>query len=250
MNVDFHIHSTNSDGSDTPEEIFKRAKNKNIKFISITDHDTLNGIEENKVLAKKYNINYIPGLEVSAYDYPNNRKCHIVGLYVEKGYDVLDNMIERTSFLRHQISVKQITKLSELGYDINLKELINNRKSKVIFKQHIMKSLINKGYANNIYGEFYKKMFKNNGPLDMKIQYPDHIKAIKAIKKSGGLPILAHPSVYENLIDIENMINSGLAGIEWDYPSVNKETKETIASICEKHKLILSSGSDYHGSLS
>ncbi|HBH11982.1 MAG TPA: phosphatase [Clostridiales bacterium] len=249
MNVDFHIHSTNSDGSDIPEEIFKRARDKNIKFISITDHDTLHGIEENKILAKRYNIKYIPGLELSAFDYQNNRKCHIVGLYVEKGHDVLDNIIEKTSFLRHQTSVKQIIKLSELGYDINLKELIEKRKSKVIFKQHIMKSLIEKGYANNIYGDFYQKMFKNNGPLDMKIQYPDHIEAIKAIKKSGGLPILAHPSQYENLIDIKNMVNSGLAGIEWDYPSVSSEYKKIIASVGEKYKLLLSSGSDYHGSL-
>jgi len=250
MNVDFHIHSTNSDGSDTPEEIFKRAKEKNIKFISITDHDTLDGIKENKILAKKYNINYIPGLEVSAYDYPNNRKCHIVGLYVEKGCDFLDNMIEKTSFLRHQTSVKQIMKLSELGYDIDFKEIIEERKSKVIFKQHIMKSLIKKGYAHNIYGEFYKKMFKNNGPLDIKIQYPSHIEAIKAVKKSGGLPILAHPTQYENLINIKNMVNSGLAGIEWDYPSVSEEEKKIIASVGEKYKLLLSSGSDYHGSLS
>jgi predicted metal-dependent phosphoesterase TrpH len=249
MNVDFHIHSTNSDGSDTPEELFIRGKKLGLKHISITDHDTIIGIEENKILASKYNINYTPGIEISAYDYKNSRKCHIVGLNVNSKSKKLNSLIDKTSKLRHNTSILQIKKLIELGYNISLEKILEERKNKVVFKQHIMKALIEKNYAKKIYGDFYYKMFKNKGPLDIKIPYPDHNLAIKILKESGSIPILAHPTQYDNLVDIDNMVSDGLAGIEWNYPSVTEQGKKEILDAAEKYNLILSTGSDYHGDL-
>src|SRR6056297_3516751 len=103
MNLDLHMHSTNSDGTKTPEELFQRAKGKKLDIISITDHDTLEGIDENIDLSKKYGINYIPGIELSAQDYKRDRKCHLVGLNVKKGYKPLDDIVDYIQEQRHNI---------------------------------------------------------------------------------------------------------------------------------------------------
>lgn len=248
MKADLHVHTNHTDGSDNPEEVFKKAKEMNVTTIAITDHDTLYGMDIHYKLAEKYSIEYIPGIEISAYDYKNNKKCHIVGLYVKEGYKPLDEMIEKITKARHENSFKQIEKLIELGYNIKFDDFKNKTGIHGIYKQHIMDVLIRKGYAKEIYGEFYEKMFKNNGPLQMTIPYPSHTEAVKILSEPGGIPILAHPTLYDNLDSLEELVDNGLKGIEVSYPYVTTENAKIIRKLALKYNLFLSGGSDYHGS--
>jgi len=247
LKADLHVHTSYTDCSDTPEEVFRMAKNNGVTLISITDHDTMYGVEEHRVLAEKYGVQYIPGIEISAYDYKRNKSCHIIGLYVQSGFRALDDMIASTTKQRHSNGVKQVEKLIALGYDISLEDFKETRGIHGFYKQHIMEVLIKKGYASNIYGEFYCKMFKNSGPLEMRIAYPSHIDATRALRESGAIPILAHPTVYDNLDALKELVSSGLMGIEASYPSVTTKQSERIKELAMEHSLFLSAGSDYHG---
>jgi predicted metal-dependent phosphoesterase TrpH len=223
------------------------AKAKDVDVISITDHDTLYGIDANKALAAKYDISYIPGIEISAYDYKNSRPCHLVGLNVKSGYKPLEDMIESTTKQRHENSNSQIKKLIDLGYDISFDDFSEKRGAHGIYKQHIMHVLLEKGIVNNLFSNFYKTMFKNGGPLEMHIEYPSHVEAVRVLAESGASAILAHPTLYDNTEEIPLLKDNGLMGIEASYPSLKDEDKKALLDIGEKYDLFLSAGSDYHG---
>ncbi|MBN2222893.1 MAG: PHP domain-containing protein, partial [Vallitaleaceae bacterium] len=93
MKADLHLHTHYSDGSDTPREIFRLARKNEVRLISITDHDTLEGRDEFRKLSNEFHVDYIPGVEVSAYDYERNRPCHIIGLNVQSGCKEFEQMI-------------------------------------------------------------------------------------------------------------------------------------------------------------
>lgn len=247
MKADLHLHTNNSDCSESPETVFKMAKKSKMDIISITDHDTVFGIEENKKLAEKYGIIYIPGVEISAYDKIRNKKCHIVGLLAHNRHKELNELLSYITHERHRISREQVKILIKLGYDISEEDFKTRRGAHGYFKQHIMTVLIERGYADSLYGDFFKKMFKNKGPLDISIDYPSAELAVKLLRDAGCIPILAHPNLYGNLPYLDDLISAGLLGIEVNYSSASPEEKIKLNKIAEEKGLYKSAGSDFHG---
>lgn len=247
IKADLHVHTNHTDCSDSPLEVFEKAKANGVTTIAITDHDTLYGVNIFTKLAKQFEIDYIPGIEISAYDYTRNTPCHIVGLNVRSGYKPLEDMIIEITKERHFNSNEQVKKLIALGYDISFADFEHKKGIHGIYKQHIMDVLIEKGYADEMYGDFYKTMFKNNGPLEMNINYPSHIKATRILAESGAIPILAHPTLYGNLVSVEELVENGLKGIEISYPAATQKDVQLIKQLAKNYWLYLSGGSDYHG---
>jgi hypothetical protein len=247
MKADFHVHTSNSDCSLSPEAVFTLARDRGITHMAITDHDTVYGIESHDRLAKSLGIHYVPGIEISAYDYERETPCHIVGLYVHDQDEALNRMIEKTTAQRHENSRRQIQRLIALGYDLSFEDFKEKKGIHGIYKQHIMDVLIQKGHAREYYGDFYQKMFKNKGPLDLAIEYPSHIEAVRVLRAMGAIPILAHPTLYGNLDSVPELVAAGLMGIEASYPSLEEKDLPRIQSLAGAHGLVLSGGSDFHG---
>ncbi|OPL08858.1 MAG: hypothetical protein AVO33_08035 [delta proteobacterium ML8_F1] len=247
MKGDFHIHTSNSDCSMSPGEVFALARARGITHLSITDHDTVYGIKAHQKLAGTFDLHYIPGIEISAYDYDRQIPCHIVGLYVHDRDEALNAMIRKTTEQRHENSIRQIQRLIALGYDISFSDFENKRGIHGIYKQHIMDVLIEKGYATEFYGDFYQKMFKNKGPLDLAIEYPSHTEAVRVLKAMGAIPILAHPTLYGNLESVPELVEAGLLAVETCYPSLQEEDRPTVMELVQTYGLASSGGSDFHG---
>lgn len=247
MKADLHMHSTRSDGSDTPEELFQMASESGIEAIAITDHDTLAGIEENMLLSQKWGVHYIPAVEVSAYDPVSQKKCHIVGLFVEPGHVEFDRMIEKTTTERHEIAHKQVQMLSKLGFDIHDADFRAKRGAHGYYKQHIMQVLIEKGYTDELFGDFYRRYFKDDGPLNISVDYPDAKDAVRLLAEMGALPVLAHPLQYGNMKYLVTLIEAGLKGIEVCYPSCSAAEHQQLKQVAKDHRLFASGGSDHHG---
>lgn len=248
MKADLHVHTSNTDCSHSPETVFRMAKAIGITTIAITDHDTLYGIDENKRIAGEVGTGYIPGMEISAYDYENDVPCHIVGLNVRSGYKPLENMIAAVTENRHKHSEIQIQKLNEMGFYLSPEDFINKTGAHGIYKQHIMHALLEKGYVKQMFGSFYSSMFKKGGPLYLKIDYPKHTDAVRVLAESGAFPILAHPTQYNNTGQVEKLIECGLRGMEVSYPSASVKQTTELIDICDKYGLFKSAGSDFHGS--
>ena len=249
IKADLHIHTDISDGSLSTEEVIKNAKEKNLTHIAITNHDTVKGLKEAVELGKKYNIVVIPGVEISAYDYKRNRKVHLLGYGIDLDGKHITNLCERLLKDRNEMTLKQVQIIKSLGYDITEEEVkVYAKNSAVSYKQHIMQVLIDKGYIKEIYAPLYKELFKNNGPCEMEIKYIDVFEAIDAIIKDNGLPVIAHPGQMNSYELVKELVDKGLFGIEKYHVPHSLEDYERVDELSKLYNLIVTGGSDFHGS--
>lgn len=246
--IDLHIHTNFSDGTYTPKEIILLAKEKGLKAISITDHDTLNGIEEAKYYGKIHNIEVINGIEFSASFM--EKEIHILGYFFDtKNKNLLQKLklLEKTRFERN---LKLTKKLNDLNLNIDFEYVKSFAKHNLITRAHFAKALVNKGYAKNIKEAFHKYLsFNKEGYV--KRNLIDSKEAIKIIFEAGGICSLAHPFVYFSENEIQNNIkilkNMGISCIECYYSSHSKKQTNYLINISKKFDLGITCGSDFHG---
>lgn len=247
MKADLHVHSCYSDGTFLPNELLAIAIKNKISDIAVVDHDTFAGTDDLREIFAQSPVNYIEGIEISAYDFKRNRKVHILGYgiqfpeYVEK---LCQPLLER----RTANTLKQVKKIQSAGYEIELEEVTKKaQNSTAVYKQHVMDVLIEKGYETAIYGPLYHQLFKNNGVAEMDIEYIDVYKAIEAVKLGGGLAVVAHPGQLDSYDLIEELVSFGLDGIEKYHPDHNLKDQRRVQQLLEKYHLKCFGGSDFHG---
>ncbi len=242
IKADMHIHSTVSDGSFTIPELISRAEENGLDAIAITDHDTLSHMNQ---LPEHCAIKVTAGIEISAFDYEKNFRVHLLG-YNIKDTGRIEKTVRPTLEARHENSLKQIAILNQHGYDIDINEL-RKADDKYIYKQHIMENLVRRGKAAEMFGDFYYSTFKNGGICAFDIRYISPLKALKAIKDSGGLAVLAHSGQQQNFSLIPELAKNGLDGLELNHHSHSPKDREIIRQYAENYSLFLTGGSDFHG---
>ena len=247
--IDLHTHSVFSDGTFTPSEIVSYAKKLNLSAIALTDHDTTEGIDEFFSAGIKYNIETIAGIELSA-SYLDN-EVHIVGLLIDKNSEDLKDLISYVLEKREERNIEMTKKLSNLGFKISYDEILENSKGSVITRAHYANILLKKGFALSR-NEVFDKYLSPGKPGFVEKTLPNAKDCINAIKKSGGVSILAHPTLYKmNRQELEkmceNLISYGLDGIETLYSSYSFSQEKEIKNLAVKYDLKFSGGSDFHG---
>ena len=241
--IDLHVHSCHSDGELSPNELIELALKKNIGTIAITDHDTILGL---KNVNYNENINLIKGIELSAkYD---NGSMHILGYNIDinnfelnKKLDALkDDNIDYVLFI-----IDQIKKDYNIIFDNNdINTLIGANHS--IGRPDIAKLCIKYGYVKSVPEAFDKYLVEAN---KKGLTYEE---CINLIINSGGIPVLAHPKTLKLneknlLIQIKELIRCGLQGIEVYHSTHSFDERNLYLKIAEKHDLLISGGTDFHG---
>lgn len=248
MKADFHIHTDISDGYNNIKEIIKMARENGLTHIAITNHDTIDGLEEAINLGKQEGIKVIPGIEISAFNFAKNKKVHVLGFNFELEGKNIKKLCDPILEKRNANSILQMNKLVSNNYEISIKNILHRAKnSEVIYKQHIMAELMDKGYTNAIYSDLYKKLFKNGGICDKDIAYADAVEAVKAIKADGGIAILAHPGQLDSFDIIDKLVEVGLDGLELNHEDHSSEDINRIKGYRDKYDFIFTGGSDFHG---
>lgn len=247
--IDLHTHSIASDGSMSPAELVRHAKEKGLTAIALTDHDTVDGVKEALDEGNRIGIEVIPGIEIST-DY--KPEMHILGLFL--------NINEYTSIRKELGVIKQgredrnkkiINKLNELGVDITLEEVKNVAVGDITGRPHIARVLISKGYVKSM-DEAFDKYLSKEGLAYFKRFELQPIDGIKAIKNAGGIPVIAHPVLLKKSYDnmdklLKELKGYGLAGIEAIYSENSKEDTGNLLRLAIKHQLLVTGGSDFHG---
>ncbi len=248
--IDLHTHSTASDGTFTPSELMVAAKEAGLMAIALTDHDTISGIDEARSAAQELNLEFIPGVEFSAVY--NNLEIHIVGLYINDKSPDFIAAVDHFNAIRNVRNDKMLSKLRETGFDITI-EKIRETDTGVITRANIAKYLVRTGACSSI-SEVFDKYLSPGMPCYSPKTGVSPQEVIEVILKSGGVPILAHPLLY-NLKDHELrtciglLKKYGLIGIETRY-STHSETDDIyVDSLAKSFNLIPSGGSDFHGSV-
>ena len=221
------------------------AEKRNLDYVSLTDHDTLTGINEAILEAKKININFIPGIELST-EY-NGESIHVLGFFNKEDYKnpklnkFLDDLKEKRITRAYKI-VENLKNLHNIELDIN-KVLANGKDT--IARPHIAKAIIDAGY-NYDHEYIFKNFIGNDCPAYIPSTKLSTQDGIKLLKEFNALVFLAHPILVKKT-SLKELINLGFDGIEAIYYR-NSETDTTnLINLAKEHNLYISCGSDCHG---
>lgn len=247
LKVDFHVHTTSSDGVLSPSEVVNRAYNNNVKYLAITDHDTLTSLNEAIEESLKYDITLIPGIELSTQY--NDESVHLLGYFKDNNFKNEDLIRELDNIKNHRIlrAQKMIAKLKEeFNIEINFEKILKDSKD-TIARPHIAREIINSGYPythEEIFTKFIGKGCKAYVPT-LKLSTND---GVKLLKKYNAHVFLAHPKLINNS-NINEFLEMGLDGIEAIYYQNTNEENEFFIKLALENNLLISCGSDFHGNL-
>lgn len=248
MTGDLHCHTTLSDGSLGIEETIVQAKRMGLDFLAITDHDTLSSSSRAKILGERYGVQVIPAVELSAWDKKRNNKVHIL-CYAPQKPDRLEGLCMKSCQIRTECAKEMIKKVMD-RYPIPSDAVQKYTKgSKSIYKQHIMRALVNYGYATELYGSVNDKLFAApNGECLVTREYPDVNFVIDLIHSSRGVAVMAHPYMYNNVELLHELIEAGkMDGIECYHFSATEQKQKELVKLADDNGLIVTGGSDFHG---
>jgi len=248
MISDLHIHSSFSDGSFKPLEIAKMAFEKNIAAISITDHDTVTGLKEAETAAKGYNLFYIKGIELSAYDI---FEIHFLGYNFNQDHPLFKETLDELKNYREYRNKKTLENLKNMcGIELLESDIIKTD-GECWGSMHIARALVKKGLAKSVQGAFNKYVGRHC-PAYVRESRITPKQAIGMIVQSGGKAVLAHPSkipfnkeFFEK--KLAEFADLGLSGIETYYPSHTLSEINYFHLLAKKYNLFETAGSDFHG---
>lgn len=244
QNIDLHIHTIYSDGTCSPEEVVYRAEELNLAAISITDHDSVAGLEGAIGMSKKMQVEIVPGVELSAD--MGEDEIHLLAYYLDwKNRNFLSKLKEFQA-ARVKRNQKLMRRLEELSMEINHRELKGLATKGVISRLHIARLMVKKGYVSSI-GAAFEKWLNPGKPAHVKKMDVSPFEIIRLIQQIGGIPVFAHPYLSARDDLIPDLVEAGLKGIEVYHSAHNSQVREHYKEIAQKYHLLITGGSDCHG---
>lgn len=249
MTVDLHLHSTASDGTDSPAELVRRAAWLGVTAIALTDHDTLAGITEAKRAAAELPIDLIPGTELSV-DWPTG-KMHLLVYFLESSAGPLQDRLAWLREGRNRRNAAIVDRLEQLGYDISLAEADAEAAGPAVGRPHIADALVRKGYFD-ARSEAFPDLLADGGAAYVERRRLSAEEAITLARDSGAVPVIAHPYTIglnrdEYGVAFRELTALGLGGIEAYYPEHSPALRDHLAHLAEGLGIVATGGSDYHG---
>ena len=242
---DLHIHSLFSDSDASIESIFAQAAEKKLAAISITDHDTIDGLTQAKEHSKKYGVESIEGIELSVQH--QGVELHILGFFIDSTNQDLKAEVEDIKQLRRDRLNWMAQRLKLLGLPVDIDELFKTISDATPTRLHLAMYLQNKKIVSSVREAFNKYLSPGRPAYRCRFKYS--VKdAVELIKRYGGLSFLAHPHMISEQSWIEEFIDQGVDGLEIIYPSMSKQKQSFYLDMAKTKGLLKSGGSDYHGS--
>lgn len=248
MQCDLHVHSTYSDGTKTPSELVEIALELGLKAIALTDHNTIDGLEEFMECASNKNIDAIPGVEIST-EY-NGIELHTVGLFISRfHFNSVREYLAGISKRKEESNIKLIAELAKLGYEIDYEKLRAEHTGS-INRAVIAAEMMRKGYINSIKEAFDTILSEKNG-VYVPPKRIDSLDAIEFLDYIHAVPVLAHPLISMSKEELEEFLPQaklrGLVAMETIYSEYSEEETLLAKELVSKYGLCESGGSDYHG---
>ncbi len=244
MQADLHVHSTASDGTLAPSRLVELAAAAGLDVLSITDHDTVEGVGPAIEAGERHGVTVVPGVELSSW--LDGTDCHILGYFIDHTSSALT---ERLLELRHdrlERAVQMVESLSEAGYDIGLDDVLQLASGGSVGRAHIARALVESGAVTSV-SDAFDRLIGRKGPFYVRKRLSTPADAVRLIKDAGGVAVCAHPAVggVERLLP--DLIREGLGGIEAFHPEHAEEDRDRLASLARERGLLVTGGTDFHG---
>jgi predicted metal-dependent phosphoesterase TrpH len=249
--IDLHTHSTCSDGTLSPAQLVRAAREAGITHLALTDHDTVAGLAEAREEAGRQGVVFIGGLEISAEYQPGT--MHILGY----GFDESSpSLLEKLAFVqqaRRDRNPKIVSILNRLGLSVTMEQVADEAGGEVVGRPHFAAVLLRKGHVQSTQEAFDRFLAKGQPAYMDKVRLSPE-DSIAAIRAAGGVAVLAHPLQLKAPNDealeavVSGLAKLGLQGMECHYRNHTETDTAKFLGLARKYKLIPTGGSDFHGS--
>jgi len=242
--ADLHIHTTSSDGASSPEEVVKIAAQAKLQAISITDHDTMEGIGLAKMAAALHSIDILEGVELSTEQ--DGMEIHILAYCVDPQNAGLQEHLNVFRAARLNRARKIVTKLQHMGIDISYDQVLKIAGSGSVGRPHIAQALQANGRISSITEAFERYIGVGKPAYEPRLKYRP-VDMVKLVRELGGVPVLAHPGISCGEDFIMTLIDAGLQGLEVYHPKQTRDMENYYLGLCRHYSLVGTGGSDFHG---
>ena len=252
--VDLHLHTTYSDGTLTPSELVRLCASNGLKVISVSDHDSTEGLAEAREAAKEFpELELIPGVELST-DVPE-AEVHLLGYFVDEGDTEFQGTLQRFREGRVERGRVMVERLREMGLSITWERVQEIAGVASIGRPHIAQALVEAGYVKYSKDAFDQYIGRNGDAYVERIRVTP-VEAVGILVANGALPVMAHPTYYDQrsqegddrglrtiLVELKD---AGLIGMEVHYKDYSPEQVDRLSRLADEFGLIPCGGTDYH----
>jgi len=242
--ADLHTHSFCSDGMRTPTQAVEEAHEAGLQALSLTDHDTVEGIPEAMEAGERLGVEIVPGSELSAH--VREREVHLLAYCMDWTNLELNSGLNQVHESRHQRGVAIVERLNDLGLEINLDEILDYAQGSPLGRPHIAAIMVKNGLVPNK-DEAFNRYLGDRAAAFQPKPYISAEEVIARVHRAGGIVVLAHPGHSLPEAIIQQLIGFGLDGIEVFHPAHQPPQIDFYTQLAARHNLLTSGGSDSHG---
>lgn len=242
--VDLHTHTFFSDGLLSPDALMERAHEAGLSAVAVTDHDTIDGLPDARIAAEHRDLEFIPGIEVSAIE--SSREVHILGYYFDVENDRLKNYSSEVFATRRNRVRRIVERLGELSIKLDYDAIVRDSGPGTIGRPHVAQALVDGNHVSST-REAFKLYLRNGGPAFVASNKISAVEAIEMIADAGGIAVLAHPGHWVSDSTVMKLIRHGLHGVEVVHPSHDASLVKYYRELANEFVLLQTGGSDYHG---
>ncbi|MFB6265071.1 MAG: PHP domain-containing protein [Bradymonadaceae bacterium] len=244
IRAEIHTHSTASDGEFEPAEVARMCAEAGVEVWALTDHDNCQGIADAKRAADELGLDFIPGIELSAYE---DKSVHVLGYGVDPESEAMTSLGDRMIEAREERMGEIAAKLRDLGVEVHIDQVRDRAGEQgALARPHMARTLRDLGHVETVQ-EAFDRYIEDGGPAYVPVTWPSIPEAIRLIRKAGGVPVLAHPGRYDLDDRIPEWVEAGIEGIEIAHPSHDQTDERHYRAVAEEHGLFTTRSSDFHG---
>lgn len=248
--VDLHVHSTASDGTETPSALIAEAEEKGLAALALCDHETVSGLEEFEAAARGKNVRAVPGIEIATRLF--QKEVHLLGLFIDRSAEALREPLAKLRRLRRDRNALLLARLQAGGYGITADDVAEFSAGESPGRPHFARALVEKGFFESVPEAFARCLRQGTEFYVPRVFLPLE-EIIRMIHESGGLAVWAHPihsghsgrSFLRKFL--KRLTSCGLDAVEAYYPLFPAAYQKTVLAVAAEMNLLVSGGSDYHG---
>lgn len=241
------MHTTASDGLCSPQDVVRQCRDAGLRVFSVTDHDTVEAVEEVAAAADAEGLTAVPGIEVTAVW--NGRDVHILGYFIDAGSPRLRTFLQTQRQQRIDRARAMAERLAALDMPIDIEAVLapaREQPGRAVGRPWIARAMVSAGHVESVQ-EAFERWLGLGRPAFMPRRGASPAEAIRAIDDARGIASLAHPGLLKHDELIPGMIDAGLAALEAYHSEHDEATIAHYLTMAESHGLAVSGGSDFHG---
>ncbi len=248
MRADLHVHSSASDGTDSPAEVIRRAAAAGLDVVALTDHDTVGGIARASE-ALTPGLTLVPGMELSCL--LDGGSVHMLAYLFDPDDPALNAQTQLIRDDRVHRARAMVDRLRELGAPVTWERVTAIADGAVVGRPHIARAMAEAGVVATPADAFTADWIGDGGRAHAGRYAPGPEQAIALVRAAGGVPVLAHPRSpgYEITDEVITRLAAvGLAGVEVFHPDHDYSERARLTLLASRLGLLMTGGSDDHGS--